>query len=38
MVTQLGKTKLAHELVISWEGLPKDFQLEDEPVENTAYT
>jgi Uma2 family endonuclease len=36
MVTQLGKTKLARELVISWEALPKDFQLEDEPVENTG--
>lgn len=36
MVTQLGETKLAYELVISWEALPKDFQLEDEPVENTG--
>jgi hypothetical protein len=35
MATQVGETKLVNELVISWEALPKDFQLEDEPVENT---
>jgi Uma2 family endonuclease len=36
MATQLGETKLLSELVISWEALPNDFQLEDEPVENTG--
>ncbi|MFQ4142135.1 Uma2 family endonuclease [Chlorogloeopsis sp. ULAP02] len=36
MATQLGETKLSTELVISWEALPDDFQLEDEPVENTG--
>ncbi|MDB9375668.1 Uma2 family endonuclease [Nodularia sphaerocarpa] len=36
MATQLDKTKELHNLVISWEALPDDFQLEDEPVENTG--
>ncbi|MDJ0796660.1 MAG: Uma2 family endonuclease [Calothrix sp. MO_167.B12] len=36
MVTQLGKPQPLGELVISWEALPEDFQLEDEPVENTS--
>ncbi len=36
MATQLGETKSPTELVISWEALPDDFQLEDEPVENTG--
>lgn len=36
MATQLGKTKELQNLVISWEALPDDFQLEDEPVENTG--
>ncbi|MFN6540518.1 MAG: Uma2 family endonuclease [Nostoc sp. EkiNYC01] len=36
MATQLSQAKSATELVISWEALPKDFQLEDEPVENTG--
>ncbi|MBD2526156.1 Uma2 family endonuclease [Nostoc sp. FACHB-133] len=36
MTTQLGETKSSTELVISWEALPADFQLEDEPVENTG--
>ncbi|AFZ28709.1 protein of unknown function DUF820 [Gloeocapsa sp. PCC 7428] len=35
MATQLEQTK-APQLVISWEALPDDFQLEDEPVENTG--
>ncbi len=34
MATQLDKTKELQNLVISWEALPDDFQLEDEPVEN----
>ncbi|MEH2289513.1 Uma2 family endonuclease [Nostoc sp.] len=34
MATQLSQAKSPTELVISWEALPKDFQLEDEPVEN----
>jgi hypothetical protein len=36
MATQLDKTKSANKLVITWEALPQDFQLEDEPVENTS--
>lgn len=36
MATQLSQAKSPTELVISWEALPKDFQLEDEPVENTG--
>lgn len=35
MATQLEQTK-ALQLVVSWEALPDDFQLEDEPVENTG--
>ncbi|MBH8565944.1 Uma2 family endonuclease [Nostoc sp. CENA67] len=34
MATQLGEAKSLTEPVISWEALPDDFQLEDEPVEN----
>ncbi|WP_414576083.1 Uma2 family endonuclease [Anabaena sp. CCY 9402-a] len=36
MVTQLSATNPQAQLVITWEALPKDFQLEDEPVENTG--
>ncbi|HIK05914.1 MAG TPA: Uma2 family endonuclease [Trichormus sp. M33_DOE_039] len=36
MVTQLSTTKPQTELIITWEALPKDFKLEDEPVENTG--
>jgi hypothetical protein len=36
MATQLSETKPQTELIIKWETLPKDFQLEDEPVENTG--
>lgn len=36
MATQLGEAKSSTELIISWEALPADFQLEDEPVENTG--
>ncbi|MEH1786056.1 MAG: Uma2 family endonuclease [Nostoc sp.] len=36
MATQLTQAKSPTELVITWEALPKDFQLEDEPVENTG--
>ncbi|MFN7501662.1 MAG: Uma2 family endonuclease [Dolichospermum sp.] len=36
MITQISEIKSPTELVISWEALPDDFQLEDEPVENTG--
>lgn len=40
MATQLSEPttapKTVKQLVISWEALPDDFQLEDEPVENTG--
>jgi Uma2 family endonuclease len=36
MVVQIGKPKPSTELVISWEALPDDFQLEDDPVENNC--
>ena len=36
MATQLGEAKSSTELIISWEALSADFQLEDEPVENTG--
>ena len=36
MATQISEIKSPTELVISWEALPEDFQLEEEPVENTA--
>ncbi|MEA5579689.1 Uma2 family endonuclease [Anabaena sp. UHCC 0451] len=36
MATQISEIKSPTELVISWEALPDDFQLEDEPVENTG--
>ncbi|MBW4614627.1 MAG: Uma2 family endonuclease [Desmonostoc vinosum HA7617-LM4] len=36
MATQLSQAKSSNQLVITWEALPKDFQLEDEPVENTG--
>ena len=36
MVTQVSKTKSSTELVISWEALPDEFHLEDNPVENTG--
>ncbi|MGH1396664.1 MAG: Uma2 family endonuclease [Trichormus sp.] len=36
MVSQLSQTKPQTELNIKWEALPKDFKLEDEPVENTG--
>jgi Putative restriction endonuclease len=36
MATQLSANKPQTELRITWEALPKDFQLEDEPVENTG--
>jgi hypothetical protein len=35
MATQIEQTK-ALQPVVSWEALPDDFQLEDEPVENTG--
>ncbi len=36
MVTQLSTPKSFVGMVISWEALPDDFRLEDEPVENTG--
>ncbi len=36
MILQIGESKPSTELVISWESLPDDFKLEDEPVENTG--
>jgi hypothetical protein len=36
MATLLSETKSQTGLVILWEALPDDFQLEDEPVENTG--
>ena len=34
MIAQLGTAKINHESIVTWEPLPKDFQLEDNPVEN----
>jgi Putative restriction endonuclease len=34
MIAQLGTAKINHEQIVTWEPLPKDFQLEDNPVEN----
>ncbi len=34
MVTQVNKAQSTTELVITWEPLPKDFELEDDPVDN----
>ncbi len=36
MVTQLSQPKSFARMVISWEALPDDFRLEDEPVENNC--
>ncbi|MBW4513385.1 MAG: Uma2 family endonuclease [Scytonematopsis contorta HA4267-MV1] len=36
MVAQVGEAKASTELVITWEALPDDFQLEDDPVDNTG--
>ncbi len=36
MVAQVSETKPSTKLVITWEALPDDFQLEDDPVENTG--
>ncbi len=36
MATQLSTPKSFSGMVISWEALPDDFRLEDEPVENTG--
>jgi hypothetical protein len=36
MTTPLIETKSPPGLVISWEALPDNFQLEDEPVDNTG--
>ncbi len=34
MVDKLSESKSSNQLIITWEPLPKDFRLEDEPVEN----
>lgn len=34
MVAQVGEAKASTELVITWEALPDDFQLENDPVDN----
>ncbi len=34
MIAQLGTAKTNHEQIVPWEPLPKDFILEDDPVEN----
>jgi Uma2 family endonuclease len=34
MVAQVGEVKPSTELIITWEALPDDFQLEDDPVDN----
>lgn len=36
MVAQIGEPKPSTQLVITWEPLPDDFQLEDDPVENNC--
>jgi Uma2 family endonuclease len=36
MVAQIGEAKASTELVITWEALPDDFQLENKPVDNTG--
>ena len=33
MIAQLGTASINHKPIVTWEPLPKDFQLEDEPVE-----
>ncbi len=34
MIAQLGTAGINHESIVTWEPLPKDFQLEDNPVDN----
>jgi Uma2 family endonuclease len=34
MIAQLVTTRINHEPIVTWEPLPKDFKLEDNPVEN----
>jgi Uma2 family endonuclease len=36
MVVQVGEAKTSSEQVITWEALPDDFRLEDDPVDNTG--
>jgi hypothetical protein len=38
MATQLSEPKSQKGMVISWEALPDDFWLEDDPVENTGHS
>lgn len=37
MVTQLVAPKRFAEIVVTWEALPDDFKLKDDPVENTGH-
>jgi hypothetical protein len=34
MIAQVGGAKTSTKLVITWEALPDDFQLENDPVDN----
>ena len=34
MIAQLGTARTNHQPIVTWESLPTDFQLEDNPVEN----
>lgn len=34
MIARLDTARINHEPIVTWEPLPKDFQLEDDPVEN----
>jgi hypothetical protein len=36
MVSQISENKATNQLIITWEALPQNFQLEDEPVENAG--
>jgi hypothetical protein len=34
MIARIDTAKINHEQIVTWEPLPKDFQLEDDPVDN----
>jgi dipeptidyl aminopeptidase/acylaminoacyl peptidase len=34
MIAQVGAARINHKPIVTWEPLPKDFQLEDNPVDN----
>lgn len=36
MVPQVSEATHKREMVITWEALPNDFRLEDDPVDNTS--